>query len=110
MTEISHMWDRLAGALIIYVENYLLSKQSYSELTIKPSYDVDYEIEDSILEYLEKSYSSENINDIWQHKIAGCKNINELPFELKQLVNQFLPRFFLQYPQYRCEESLKILS
>ena len=35
------LWDRLAGEILEYVENYCLVK---SQSKIKPSYEVDYEI------------------------------------------------------------------
>lgn len=106
MAETLQMWDRLAGELIVYVENYLLSSKSGLGFGLDPSYKVDYEIKDTILDYLEKPLNSGDINEIWQHRITTCKNVNDLPNKLQKLVNQFLPRFLSQHPEYKHEKSL----
>lgn len=107
MTETLQMWDKLAGELVIYVENYLLSLQSDFDLVVKPSYEVDYKISDKVLAYLKKTTEAGDINEIWQHKIAVCRDVKTLPNELQELVGQFLPSFFSRHPEYRHEASLK---
>ena len=92
------LWDRLAGGLQEYVENYYLYE---SQSKIKPSYDVDYEIE--CLDELQKHTS---VDDYWLHQISGCKHINDLPTYLQKLVIQYLPRFFKDYPEYKYEDCL----
>lgn len=62
--DIGVLWDRLAGGLQEYVENYCLYK---NQSKIKPSYDVDYEIES--LDELQKHTS---VDDYWVLQIAGC--------------------------------------
>ena len=96
------LWDRLAGMLVEYVENYLLDKNK-NPLGIGPSYTVDYEIKD-----VERLFDFEVIDDYWVVQIAGCRNINKLPPNLKELVIPFLPRFFEQYPEYKAAECLRI--
>ena len=71
------IWDRLAGCFKLYVENYELKKYT------------------------------DDIDNYWAHLIGGCRNINNLPNDLKELVLQFLPRFFEQFPQYKEAECLK---
>lgn len=104
MEIIDVLFDRLAGGLMLYVENYYLHK---SQNKILPSYKVDYEISKDIISEIEKSTQSNNIDEIWYHKISGCKNINELPDYLKELITQYLPKFFKEYPQYKNSEYLK---
>ena len=94
------LWDRLAGEILEYVENYCLVK---SQSKIKPSYEVDYEI--NCLEELKKHGDYDNY---WPHQISGCKNINDLPTYLQELVLQYLPRFFIRYPEYQNLDCLKI--
>ena len=96
------LWDRLAGMLGIYAENYVLAKNE-NPLGIEPSYAVDYEIKD-----VERLFDSKSIYDQWIFQIADCRDINELPPDLKELVVQFLPRFFAQYPEYETAECLAI--
>ncbi len=108
----SILWDRLAGALMLYVENYFLSKASYSNdsrFKLQPSYEVDYEISEDIIAGLQQSVEIGNIDEIWQHKICVCDNINNLPDYLQKLVIQFLPKFFSQYPQYQNADCLKLV-
>ena len=107
MAETLQMWDRLAGELVIYVENYLLSLKSDFDSAVKPSYAVDYEISDKVLAYLKKSIEAGDINEIWQHKIAECRDVKTLPNELQELVGQFLPLFLSRHSEYRRETSLK---
>ena len=95
------LWDRLAGCFKLYVENYELKKYG-STFNLKPSYEVDYEIDLDVL----KKYT-DDIDNYWAHLIGGCRNINNLPNDLKELVLQFLPRFFEQFPQYKEAECLK---
>lgn len=93
------LWDRLAGGLQEYVENYCLYK---SQSKVEPSYDVDYEID--CLDELQKHTT---VNDYWVHQISGCKHINDLPTYLQKLVIQYLPRFFEKYPMYKGAECLQ---
>lgn len=86
--DIGVLWDRLAGGIQEYVENYCLYK---SESKIKPSYEVDYQID--CLDELQKHTT---VNDYWVHQISGCKHINDLPTYLQELVLQYLPRFFIR--------------
>lgn len=104
MEKVSVLFDRLAGGLRGYVENYYLHK---SQSKILPSYKVDYEISKDIINGIEKSTQSENMDDMWYLKISGCTNIDELPDYLKKLIVQYLPRFFKEYPQYKNSEYLK---
>lgn len=109
MDEIDVMWDRLTGGLMLYIENFELKKCSgVGRFNLNPSYKVDYEIADEILEYLEKTTEEENIDSYWHMQIGSCRNINNLPPYLQQLVIQFLPRFLAQYPQYKDAKCLKI--
>lgn len=96
--DIGVLWDRLAGGLQEYVENYCLYK---NQSKIKPSYDVDYEIE--CLDELQKHTS---VDDYWVLQIAGCEHINNLPIYLQKLVIQYLPRFFKDYPEYKYVDCL----
>ena len=48
------------------------------------------------------------VNDYWVHQISGCKHINDLPTYLQELVLQYLPRFFIRYPEYQNLDCLKI--
>lgn len=96
--DIGALWDRLAGGLQEYVENYCLYK---NQSKIKPSYDVDYEIE--CLDELQKHTS---VDDYWVLQIAGCEHINNLPIYLQKLVIQYLPRFFKDYPEYKYVDCL----
>lgn len=97
--DIDVLWDRLAGGLQEYVENYCLYK---SQSKIMPSYDVDYKID--CLDVLQKHTT---VDDYWVHQISGCDNINDLPVYLQELVLQYLPRFFEKYPIYRDAECLQ---
>ncbi len=100
------LWDRLAGMLMIYVDNYFI-KKSGGRLKIQPSYEVDYEISESILKEISKTPSEEDRGKIWYHGIAACRDINDLPETLQELVVQFLPKFFQEYPMYCGEDCLK---
>ena len=97
------LWDRLAGGLAEYVNNYLLKNRGGGPFHIQPSYEVDYEIADA-----ESIYEDMTFEGFWVHKVAACRNINELDPCLKHLVLQFLPKFFEQFPEYRGEECLKV--
>lgn len=97
---INILWDRLAGEILEYVENFCLYK---SQSKIKPSYEVDYNIE--CLDELQKHT---DIEDYWAHQIASCTNINDLPAYLQGLVLQYLPRFFEKYPEYKDADCLKL--
>ena len=99
------LWDRLAGGIKIYVDNYILSKREKSgnRILIEPSYPVDYEIQN-----LEQIVSCDSAENYFLHRICECRNINDLPVELKELVSQYLPRFFAEYPKYKDEKCLKI--
>ncbi len=111
MNETNVLFDRLAGTLMLYVENFFLNQATYNDdmkIKVQPSYKVDYEISEDIILGLKESALSNNIDNIWYHKISGCKNINDLPEYLIKLIVQFLPRFFEQYPQYTNEECLKV--
>lgn len=96
--DIGVLWDRLAGGLKEYVDNYCLHK---SQSKIKPSYEVDYKID--CLDELQKHTT---LDDYWLHQVSGCKNINELPRYLQELVAQYLPHFFEKYPEYKLESCL----
>lgn len=105
------LFERLAGSLITYVENYFLSNEkNNTKFKIKPSYAVNYEIPESILTNLKKSVESDDIDNIWYHQISGCKNINELPDYLQKLIAQYLPMFLKQYPQYNNADCLALLK
>ena len=110
MQKIDLLWDRLAGALMIYVENYMFCKSACGKggLKLSPTYNVDYEIEEEIISELSRSHENGDLRNIWYNKIDACRNINDLPLYLKKLVEQFLPRFLSEYPQYKEEECLKI--
>ncbi len=108
MQEIDILWDRLAGTLKIYVDNYLICKSGGGKRKLSPSYNVDYKIEEEIISELLKSHENGDIQNIWYLKIGACRDINELPLYLKKLVEQFLPRFLSDYPQYQDAECLKI--
>lgn len=104
MDAIDILWDRLAGTLQIYVENYLLQKGSHEHFNhFKPSYSVDYKIEN-----IEELFQDMSLDGYWGFQIAGCRDINTLPPHLQALVIQFLPRFFEQYPEYKNAPCLTI--
>ena len=112
MDAIDVLFDRLAGGLMLFVDNYFLSKASYDENTrfkIQPSYNVDYEISEEIIKELEKSCEG-GIDEIWYHYISSCRNINDLPDYLQKLTILYLPKFFKQYPQYENHFCLQITS
>ena len=110
MQEIDILWDSLAGMLKIYVDNYFIHKNGGGRLKLSPSYIVDYDIEEGIILEMQRSCEKGEIQNIWYHSILACRNINELPPYLKKLVEQFLPRFLSEYPQYQDMECLKIIS
>lgn len=91
---VSVLTDRLAAGLSIYIENYLLS-QNASGWSLKPSYMVDYKIDD--IDELDKHTGTD---EYWLHIILGSERISDLPEYLQKLVRQYLPRFFADYPQY----------
>lgn len=99
------LWDRLAGEITIYVENYLIKQSGGGKFHLKPSYPVDYEIDD-----IDKILSDSSLDGYYAHKISGCKNINELPNDIKKLVIQYLPRFFARWPEYAAEKCLVIVD
>lgn len=101
------LFDRLAGTIQIYVENYLLVRNGGGYFKLEPSYKVDYEISRDIINYINQSLDGK-AEDIWYFKIALCNSIDEIEKPLRTLVVQFLPRFFEMYPQYKDEECLKI--
>ena len=104
MDKTNVLFDRLAGGLILYVDNYYLHK---AKGKILPSYKVDYKISKDIITQIEKSLTSGNMDDIWYHKISKCKSVKELPDYLKELTAQYLPKFFDEYPQYKSSKYLK---
>lgn len=112
MYEREILWDRLAGTLMEYVENYFLHQQKAGVGTgtfnIGPSYDVDYEISDEILEAIDESMSTGKIENYWFFQIDACRDINKLSKPLQQLVLQYLPRFYEMFPEYRDAECLII--
>lgn len=108
MQETDILWDRLAGTLNIYVENFLIYRSGGGKHKLSPSYNVDYEIEEEIISEVSGSYENGDIQSIWYIQVSACRNINDLPLYLKKLVKQFLPRFFQDYPQYQEAECLKI--
>lgn len=97
------LWDRLAGGLAEYVDNYLLKTSGGGKLRIQPSYEVDYEIANA-----ESLFDDASFDGYWVHKVASCRNVNDLDSNLKELVLQFLPKFFTQFPEYRSEGCLKV--
>ena len=92
------LWDRLAGGLLVYVENYLLAKAGGK---MKPSYPVDYEVANA-----EKLLSDRTIDDFFAYKVVECRDVNLLPEDLKKLVLQYLPKFYDTYPEYKGEKCL----
>ena len=111
MDAVDILFDRLAGTLMLYVDNYFLSKSIYRKDTkfkIQPSYEVDYEIPEEILEELKKSITKDDMDNIWFHLISGCRDINDLPDYIQKLIIMYLPRFIAQYPQYQDHPCLKI--
>lgn len=99
----SALWDRLAGEVSVYIDNYIVAKNGGGKFHLKPSYPVDYKIED-----IDKIISARSIDEYYVHVISGCKNINELPEPIKKLVIQYLPRFFAKWPEYASEKCLRI--
>ncbi|MDD6233089.1 MAG: hypothetical protein PUA89_10305 [Frisingicoccus sp.] len=102
------LFDRLAGSLMTYVENYLLKqhKVKTGRLKISPSYEVDYEISDEIIRYINLTLEREDCF-FWYFQIAACNDLSEVDEPLKSLVIQFLPKFFEQFPEYKNAECLK---
>ena len=96
------LWDRLAGGVQIYVENYIISQHAAGRYPVKPSYPVDYKIDD-----IEEITADTSLDGYFAHKISRCRDASELPIYLKKLVKQYLPRFFDAYPEYRGEKSLE---
>lgn len=101
------IWDRFTGGLMLYVDNFLIAK-SGGKRKIQPSYAVDYDISDIIIEYLEKTEQEGKMEDIWYIKISSYRSINDIPSPLKELAVQFLPRFLGEYPEYKDEHCLQI--
>ncbi len=99
------LWDRLAGTLKTYVEDYLLKMEGGK---LQPSCQVDYELDAETVLFLQNTLNSGDIENVWYLRISGCKDINELPDELKRVVRQFLPRFFEKFPEYEDANCLKI--
>lgn len=101
----SILWERLAGGIKLYVENYILSKEQSQQggFNLKPSYVVDYEIQN-----LDNILFMQSLEDYYVHIIIGCRNINDLPLDLRNLAEQYLPRFFADYPEYKDEKCLQI--
>ena len=101
----------LAAELREYVDNYQLSKSDEENdgvirsFNLKPSYNVDYEIEEEIISELN---SAEDKYHWYYYQILTCTNKNELPLYLKKLIKQFLPRFLSEHPEFQDEEFLKI--
>lgn len=87
--------DRLAAGLSTYIENFLMAKNG-GKWGLKPSYTVDYEI--SNISELDKYMDADNY---WLHIILGSGHISDLPEYLQELVRQYSPRFFADYPQYK---------
>ena len=102
------LWDRLAGEIALYVENFIISQNKNnksSRFNIRPSYNVDYDISDALLKDIVNCESSEKY---YVNIIAGSRNINLLPPHIKELVCNYLPQFFLAHPEYKNAECLKI--
>ncbi|WP_143072711.1 hypothetical protein [Oscillibacter sp. PC13] len=99
------LWDRFSGCLAEYVDNYLLKTRGGGKFGIKPSYEVDYEISNP-----DSLFDDTSFDGYWVHKVARCRNINDLEPGLKELAIQFLPKFFTQFPEYRTEECLNVKS
>lgn len=107
MSNVKVLFDRLAGCLKIYVENYQLENNGGGVFHLQPSYPVDYEISQDILNAIEQSYGGKT-DDIWYIKISSCQSVRELPNYLQELISQFLPKFFEQFPQYKNAPALEI--
>lgn len=107
MDKTDAIWDRFAGGLMLYVDNFLIAKNG-GKRKIQPSYAVDYDISDKIIEYLEKTAQEGIMEDIWYIKISSYRNINDIPPPLKELAVQFLPRFFGEFPEYKDEHCLQV--
>lgn len=97
--------EMLAEELREYIANYEFSKSDGGKCKLKPSYNVDYKIEEEIISEL---YSAKDIYDWWYYQIVSCTNINELPLYLKKLLKQFLPRFLSEHSEFQDVECLKI--
>lgn len=93
---------------MLYVENFMIARDSGGGFNLQPSYEVDYEISDDIIEYLEKSLQDGVVENIWYHKISVYRNINNIPSPLFELAVQYLPIFLQEYPQYKDEWCLQI--
>ncbi len=106
MNQLDVLWDRLAGYAMTYVDNYELAKCNGGRFKLNPSYDVDYEIPEAVLSYIQTTTDKE-IKELWYMKIASCRNINELPEQLQVLIELILPRFYTVYPQYEDQKCLK---
>lgn len=111
MYEKEILWDRLAGTIVEYVENYFLQKEvgdRSGKFHIGPSYDVDYEISDEILRAIDESMCTGKIENYWVFQIDSCRDINELSKPLQQLVIQYLPKFYKMFPEYKDAECLML--
>ncbi|MEY8367552.1 hypothetical protein AALA24_02175 [Anaerovoracaceae bacterium 42-11] len=106
MNQIDVLWDRLAGYAMTYVDNYELAKCNGGKFKPNPSYNVDYEIPEAVLSYIQ-STRDKGLKELWYMKIAGCRNINELPEQLQVLLELVLPRFYADYPDYENESCLR---
>ena len=102
------VWDRLVGGLMIYVDNFFIAKQGGGRYKLSPSYEVDYNISDEIIKYIEENVQECGIENLWYNKIAAYKNVNNIPSPLRELVVQYLPRFIAQYPKYKDAPSLRL--
>ncbi len=108
MDKIDILFDRLAGCMKIYVDNYALAHNDAEGFDLQPSYPVDYDIQEWIMQEISESYK--NTNDVWYLQISRCRDINDLPVYIKELVLQFLPRFFEEFPYHKEMDCLKIIS
>ena len=105
MDNVDVLFDRLAGIITVYIEDFLLQARLNKK---NNQNEIKSVIDDDIMMEIVKSVSQDQIENIWNHQIANCKNINNLPMYLQKLVVQFLPKFFDLYPEYKKEECLKI--
>ena len=53
MNQIDVLWDRLAGYAMTYVDNYALAKCNGGKFKPNPSYNVNYEIPEAVLSYIQ---------------------------------------------------------
>ena len=106
MTELDVLWDFLSAGVNEYVYNYFLARirdGRNSVFRLEPSYEVDYELNNT-----DELFREVSLEESWMWKVAECRNINDLPPYLQELIVQYLPRFFERFPEFKDDESLKL--